>query len=475
MDDALTALQALAAHARSCIGTGVKLNEADTKAILVEPLLELLGWDTRNPAEVSREWRRIPKSEPVDYVLKCNAENHLLLEAKALQDPLRSDKGWQQVVSNATAAGFQWCARTNGHKLILVNLLHKAALSDKVFWEVDIADLDTPGSPTAAEALGHLRLISREAMVAGETLRAWEAAQAETRVSSAVAEMMAAPPDDLIEIVRRIAGDAALPRDAIVRHLSGAPATKARAHPKRASAPPPARAHNDAALDPGPRRSRRTGVADLVAAGLVRVGDTWRLRNKGRTFEARVLDGGALSVGGKVYGSPSAAAQAVLGWPSADGWRHWKCQDAAGLWRPAGELRSSSGAEQAAPTAKDAASDPLDLDVRFGDRATAKTAFEAMAAAARSFGPDVIIGGNSKHIVLRRRSAFAAIRVTRAGLAVGLRLPVEEAERHMRLAAQPRGVFEGWDALHVSVRIREQSEVDAELISLLRQAYDAAG
>lgn len=46
-----------------------RLNEQNTKASLIEPVLRLLGWDTEDIDEVVREFRSKPKDTPVDYGL----------------------------------------------------------------------------------------------------------------------------------------------------------------------------------------------------------------------------------------------------------------------------------------------------------------------------------------------------------------------------------------------------------------------
>ena len=45
------------------------LNEQNTKATLIEPLLRALGWDTENVDEVAREYRLKKQHKPVDYGL----------------------------------------------------------------------------------------------------------------------------------------------------------------------------------------------------------------------------------------------------------------------------------------------------------------------------------------------------------------------------------------------------------------------
>ena len=54
------------------------LGEQNSKASLIEPLLEALGWDIRDPDEVHREFRPTSKDSPVDYALKLLRKPRLL-------------------------------------------------------------------------------------------------------------------------------------------------------------------------------------------------------------------------------------------------------------------------------------------------------------------------------------------------------------------------------------------------------------
>ena len=45
------------------------LNEQDTKAAFIEPVLAALGWDVRDLDDVSRQYRYKPQDNPVDYAL----------------------------------------------------------------------------------------------------------------------------------------------------------------------------------------------------------------------------------------------------------------------------------------------------------------------------------------------------------------------------------------------------------------------
>ena len=68
------------------------VGEQNTKAALIDPLLSALGWDMEDIDEVSREYRRKPQDNPVDYALFMLRSPRLFVEAKGLEKDL-SDGG----------------------------------------------------------------------------------------------------------------------------------------------------------------------------------------------------------------------------------------------------------------------------------------------------------------------------------------------------------------------------------------------
>src|ERR1700730_8834005 len=60
---------------------GRSLGEQNTKASLVEPILEALGWDIRDPDEVQREYKPTSKDCPVDYALALFRKPRLFITA----------------------------------------------------------------------------------------------------------------------------------------------------------------------------------------------------------------------------------------------------------------------------------------------------------------------------------------------------------------------------------------------------------
>ena len=165
--------------------------------------------------------------------------------------------------------------------------------------------------------------------------------------------------------------------------------------------------------------------------------------------------------------------------------KHREYRDEDGHWASVDNLRRRLSAPDATTLpsyAPEAAPSVSALPVRAGtveDRLAGKlvaqalfgTLVQRLEEAIGSFSTHA----NSKHIILSNKHAFAAISVLQTGLRIGLWLDLSEVERNPRLRAQPRGVFEGWNALHVSTALSSETDIDQELLNLLKRAYESAG
>jgi hypothetical protein len=97
------------------------LGEQNTKASLIDPILEALGWDIRDPDEVHREFKPTSKDSPVDYALKLIRKPRLFIEAKGLGEVL-SDRRWvAHILGYAVKAGVEWCVLTDGDEYRFYN------------------------------------------------------------------------------------------------------------------------------------------------------------------------------------------------------------------------------------------------------------------------------------------------------------------------------------------------------------------
>jgi len=67
------------------------LKEYSTRIIFIDPLLQALGWNVKDPDEVELEYPTID-GKSVDYAPKINRKPVLFIEAKPLNDPLTDVK-----------------------------------------------------------------------------------------------------------------------------------------------------------------------------------------------------------------------------------------------------------------------------------------------------------------------------------------------------------------------------------------------
>jgi hypothetical protein len=117
-----------------------RINEQNTKATLIEPVLAALGWDTGDLDEVHREYHGKSVDNPVDYALKIMRTPRLFLEAKGLGEDL-SDRKWvTQVLGYAVVAGVEWCVLTDGDEWRFYNSTATVDADEKLFRRVRLSD-----------------------------------------------------------------------------------------------------------------------------------------------------------------------------------------------------------------------------------------------------------------------------------------------------------------------------------------------
>src|SRR5689334_6530368 len=108
LSDAVSKLNTVAASLAAS-GSG---NEANTKALLIEPLVAALGWNPADLSEVEREVK-VFDGTFLDYALKLDGEARVYVEAKGVNESLDDKKFIAQTVNYANNDGVGWCVLTN--------------------------------------------------------------------------------------------------------------------------------------------------------------------------------------------------------------------------------------------------------------------------------------------------------------------------------------------------------------------------
>lgn len=174
------------------------IGEQNTKAVLIDPILEALGWDLRNLDEVVREYRAKPSDNPVDYALMLRRSPLLFVEAKDLGSNL-SDRKWaSQTISYAAVVGVEWCVLTDGDEYRIYNAHAPVDVDEKLFRAVRLSDADAQ-----ERTLETLLLLSKEKLAADDLRKLWEAYFVDCQVQRALEDMFAAPDSGIVRLLRK--------------------------------------------------------------------------------------------------------------------------------------------------------------------------------------------------------------------------------------------------------------------------------
>lgn len=184
------------------------LKETSTRTIVIDPFLEALGWDVRNPDEVQLEYPTVD-GKSVDYALKLNKKPVLLVEAKTLDDTLDDVKAVTQIVGYAANNGIVWCVLTNGVKWRIYRSVEKCPAPDKLMFEVNLDPNGSEGMAVEQIAKQMWRLSSDE-MAKGTLDALGEQTFTDGRVRRALHALMTDPPRPFLNLLRKASDDKSL-------------------------------------------------------------------------------------------------------------------------------------------------------------------------------------------------------------------------------------------------------------------------
>jgi predicted type IV restriction endonuclease len=308
------------------------LGEQNTKASLIEPILEAPGWDIRDPDEVHHEFKPTTQDKPVDYCLTLLRKPRLLVEAKGLGEALTDRKWVGQILGYAAVAGVEWCVLTDGNEYRFYNATVALDAEDKLFYHVKLSEDDEE------KAAGDLNLISRANMEENILEVLWNAHYVDRRVKHALLGMFEARDRGLIRLIRR--KEPKLSPKEIVESLR-------RLDVRVESVTPiPGSARHAIPTAPAPRKKVRrrlkegkvkydVSLADIIAAALLSPPLRLFRKYKGKMMEATLLPDGAVEFGQERYRTCSTAAETARSTITGrkmhtNGWGFWQYLGADG-------------------------------------------------------------------------------------------------------------------------------------------------
>jgi hypothetical protein len=320
-----------------------RIGEQNTKAMLIEPILEALGWDIRDWDEVHREFRAKSGDSPVDYALKIMRTPRLFLEAKGLGEDL-SDRKWvAQVLGYATVAGVEWCVLTDGDEWRFYNSTAAVDAEEKLFRRVRLSDGNHD------EALETLSLLARDNIEGNLLEPLWAAHFVDRKVKEALLQMLESRDAGIVRLIRRKAPK--LKPKQVVESLGrlevriDSPAVRPTVAVKPASSEP-RRGTPSPKPSTGRKPKAKDGLADLITANVLKAPLRLFSRYRKQLLEAMLLPTGEVEFQGQRYASPSAAGGAAKATitgrkMSTDGWSFWQVEGKDGKTRTLDEVRDS--------------------------------------------------------------------------------------------------------------------------------------
>lgn len=322
------------------------INEANTKASLIEVVLRALGWDTADTDEVDREYRQVSRHNPTDYALLLPDRPDrpcAVVEAKALGTALEDPRIISQALGYATDSGAPCAVITDGDAWHLYDAHATEPSRERLYRAVRVSD----DEEAAAEVLS---LLTKPALRTGALQTAHRSERADRQLEDVLRRLFDTSRQDhqkLVEMLRPLlpglSGDelrAALARlrpgfsfERGMRLATSRPAPLASppgapVMPRPARANGPRGASSRASADPSRTVSDAESditIQELMVAKRLFPG---RLtgRYKGETHIAELLPDGTIDYHGKIRRSPSLAAKAAKGGGSDNGWRWWRTE-----------------------------------------------------------------------------------------------------------------------------------------------------
>jgi hypothetical protein len=184
---------------------GKGLKEYPTRTIFIDPLLQALNWDVRDPDEVELEYPTVD-GKSVDYAMKINRKVVLLLEAKQLEDPLDDVKSITQVVGYAANDGIEWCVLTNGVRYRVYRASERASAPEKLLFEASIDPRSSQGL-SIEQIAAQLNRLSKDSIAEGVLDRLGTEIFTTGKVRKALDRLFTETPSTFVRLVRKAMGD----------------------------------------------------------------------------------------------------------------------------------------------------------------------------------------------------------------------------------------------------------------------------
>lgn len=192
-------LAAYSERSSSLIEESPQMDEQNTKRKVIEPLLELLGWDMlSSDVELEYSVQMGTGTKKVDYALKIEDTPVVFVEAKGCDTPINGHEG--QLTSYMRQVGVDWGLLTNGRRFKLYRRDHASKRPN----EIRLADF---AIDEVTQNEHPLRAISHESIRSGESQRIAETIEAVQRAVDSLRDNKESLAEEVTGVVTDVIGE----------------------------------------------------------------------------------------------------------------------------------------------------------------------------------------------------------------------------------------------------------------------------
>lgn len=186
---------------------GPTANLANTRALVVEPMLSALGWDVTNLDHVARDWP-IDGESSISYALRVRDANALFVETRPVNASVDDDALVEETLEHVSKAEARWCVLTNGLRYRLFKADDAVAKADRLMFELELADIASNG---ASNAVADLSLLTRESVSEGLLEARGEEFYIDPRIQRALISLCRRPSSAFITAMNEAIGAPSVP------------------------------------------------------------------------------------------------------------------------------------------------------------------------------------------------------------------------------------------------------------------------
>jgi hypothetical protein len=186
---------------------GPLANLANTRALVVEPMLAALGWDVTNLEHVARDWP-LEDGASISYALRLRDGSALFVETAPVNASVDEQTLVDEVLDHVATADTRWCLLTNGLRYRLFKADDAVAKDNRLMFDVELAEV---ASNPASEAANDLALLTRDSLMDGVLEARGEEFYIDPRIQQALLELCRAPSSSFINAMNEAVGDPPVP------------------------------------------------------------------------------------------------------------------------------------------------------------------------------------------------------------------------------------------------------------------------